>query len=249
MMNNHKHTTAHLTLLLSALTLCVACDDEPNQETGELNLTIYGEPFIEEGIPAEEMSDGWAVSFERFEVRVGSLSFGGEQLEGLPSVELATPTMGEGQALATLTLPTGTYTGASFTLTDVLVAGSATRGEVTKRFEWALEGSAHYMSCEHQTLVSATTPSRFEVTVHADHLFYDSLVSEEPSLAFQALADADLNGDDLISAEELAQTDIGAYNPGSSGDVNDLWAWLNAHALTLGHVDGEGHCDSHASAP
>jgi hypothetical protein len=231
-----------------SVAFCAACG-ELNKDSGELKLMIYGEPFIEEGIPAEEMSDGWAVSFERFELRVGALSFGGEQVEGLSSVDLARPTMGEGQELVTLTLPEGSYTGASFTLTDISVKGSATKGEVTKRFEWALEGSAHYMSCEHQTSVSAAAPSRFEVTVHADHLFYDSLVSEEPALAFQALADADLNGDDLISAEELAQADIGAYDPGSSGEVNDLWAWLNAHALTLGHVDGEGHCDSHGSAP
>ena len=35
---------------------------------GTIVVTAYGESFIEEGISAEDMNDGWAVAFERFEV-------------------------------------------------------------------------------------------------------------------------------------------------------------------------------------
>jgi hypothetical protein len=86
----------------------------------------------------------------------------------------------------------------------------------------------------------------FQITVHADHLFYDSLVSEEPQLLFQPLADADADQDGDITTEELGATDIGAYDPGNE-DLDDLWSFLMAQSRTLGHVDGEGHCQASAT--
>lgn len=82
----------------------------------------------------------------------------------------------------------------------------------------------------------------FQITVHADHLFSDSLVSSEPKVLFQPLADADSDGDGALSEAELVAADVGAYDPGSEDGIDDLWAWLGAQVRTLGHVDGEGHC-------
>ena len=86
------------------------------------------------------------------------------------------------------------------------------------------------------------------MTVHADHLFYDSLVSEEPELRFDALAAADTDMNDQITEAELAAAGVGSYDVGNE-DVDDLWSWLVAHSRTLGHVDGEGHCDASPVAP
>ncbi|MEM1348636.1 MAG: hypothetical protein AAGI01_08785, partial [Myxococcota bacterium] len=41
-----------------------------SENSGEVAVTVYGEEFIEQGIPAEEMADGWAVTFDRFVVDV-----------------------------------------------------------------------------------------------------------------------------------------------------------------------------------
>ncbi len=49
----------------------------------------------------------------------------------------------------------------------------------------------------------------------------------------------------MLTRAELEAAGIGAYDPGNA-DVDDLWAWLVAQSATLGHVDGEGHCDAAA---
>ena len=140
--------------------------------------------------------------------------------------------------------PDGDHTGASFTITRVEVEGTATKGADTKSFSWVFDEPTRYVECETTTAVSDGGSATFQITVHADHLLYDSLVSEEPQVLFQALADADADADadGNITQAELAATDIGAYDPGSEDGVDDLWAWLVAQTRTLGHVDGEGHC-------
>ena len=120
------------------------------------------------------------------------------------------------------------------------------RGDETKTFHWVFDHTTTYHGCETTTSVEDGGTSTFQITVHADHLFYDSLVSEEPDLLFGALADADEDGDGEITEEELSEADIGAYDPGSEDGIDDLWAFLNAQAKTLGHVDGEGHCHAEA---
>src|SRR5690606_27829137 len=132
-----------------------------------------------------------------------------------------------------------------FTLVSVDIEGTATRGDEIKRFHWRLDAPTRFAACETTTTVPEGGEGRFEITIHADHLFYDSLVSSEPALRFDAFAAADADDDGLITPEELAAADIGAYDAGSEGGVDDLWAWLLAQTRTLGHVDGEAHC--HAS--
>jgi hypothetical protein len=129
------------------------------------------------------------------------------------------------------------------TLGVIDVKGEATLGEQRKRFEWRFEQEVLYSRCEVETTVSASREASLELTIHADHLLYDSLAAEEPALRFEALAAADLNGDDLISREELEATDIGGYDPGSDGaGISDLWAWLSALTANVAHVNGEAHC-------
>lgn len=234
--------TTSLILICSLLSACGGGE----AEDGRLTVTAYGESFIEEGIPASALDDGWAVDFSRFSVRVEDITVAGETLPEAKTVDLTQPAEGEGQVLGTVRVPAGAYSDASFTIARVEIVGTATKGATEKRFSWVIEAPTRYTECETTTTVPEGGEAKFQITVHADHLLYDSLVSHEPQVLFQALADADADGDGAITQAELVAADIGAYDPGSEGGVDDLWSWLVAQSRTIGHVDGEGHCHAEA---
>lgn len=210
--------------------------------SGTVNVTAYGEEFIEEGIPAGHVEDGWSIEFARFAVTFSEVTVGGTMLQGAITVDLSEASDGDGQALGALEVIEGDHGDSSFVIERVEVDGSASLGDEEKSFSWVFEGAVSYHECETTTSVVRGEAATFQVTVHADHLFYDSLVAEEPKLRFQPLSDADADNDGEITQAELKDTDIGAYDPGSAGDINDLWTFLNAQIATLGHVDGESHC-------
>lgn len=230
-----------LLLLAASLT---ACADEP--QAGTLHVMVYGESFIEAGIPAEELDDGWAITFDRFKVLVTDVRLPPYALLSAGSMELALPSMGEGQLFTSIMMPAGDYDAPAFTVGQIEIDGVATRGAETKRFFWVFDAPTRYDECATTVSIPALGDGHFEITIHADHLFADSAVSETPTLRFDAFAAADADADGEITQAELAATDIGAYDPGSEGGVDDLWAWLLARSRSLGHVDGEGHC--HATA-
>lgn len=211
---------------------------------GTVLVTAYGEPFIEEGIPAEATGDSWAVTFERFAVGLRDVRVAGAPV-GIPAlVDVSEPSAGAGHEYGSTPMREGDYGNGSFVIDRVEVEGTAQRGPVTKTFAWELGAPTAYRDCETTTSVPDGGVGTFQITIHADHLFYDSLVSDEPQLLFQPLADADLDADGSITEAELAATGIGAFDPGSDGAVENLWDWLLAATRTLGHVDGEGHCDA-----
>ena len=230
--------------LFIACALLVGCGSDA--EPGSLEATIYGESFIEDGIPAEEMADGWSVEFTLFEVRATNVTIGGVMLPDMPALDISVSTGGEGQALSSAMVDGGHYDGSSYTLSQVHATGSTTLGDVTKSFDWTFEAVTDYTGCETENSVDGDT-STFEITVHADHLFYDSLVAEEPAVVFAPLAAADSDEDGVITRAELEAADIGAYDPGSDDSVTNLWQYLEAQSSTLGHVNGEGHCDARAN--
>ena len=228
-------------LLVGSLAAC-------QMQESAVDITAYGEEFIEDGIAAEDMDDGWAINFRAFDVTVSDVHLGETTLNADSTVELTERSDGAGHVLHRELLPVGSYTNSGFTLASMVVSGTATKGEDVLSFDWTFDDATTYAECETTTEVQAGAedPSTFQITVHADHLFYDSLVAEEPQLLFQALADADVDADGAITEEELAATDIGAYDPGSEDGIDDLWAFLSKLSQTVGHVDGEGHCRSAA---
>lgn len=234
-MTRHLH---RVTLCAGLLALGCAAD----VEEGEVAVRVYGEAFIEEGIPAEAMSDGWSVSFSRFEVQLRDITLGETSLPDPATVDLTLPSAGEGQLLTSGLAPTGDYRAAAYTIARIEVEGSAEREGVRKTFAWVFDAPTRYAPCEIETEIGESAGG-FEVTVHADHLFYDSIVAADPSLGFQAFADADADADGAITQAELSETGIGLFDPGSAGSVDDLWSWLEALAATVGHVNGEGHCE------
>lgn len=210
---------------------------------GDVEVRIWGEAFIEDGIPATELADGWAIGFDRFEVELRDVSVAGVTFEDPDPVDLTEPSEGRGQRIARAAVPAGDYDDAEFTLVSFSIEGSAERAGVVKTFAWMFDTPVAYSNCETLTEVPRDGVGELQITVHADHLFYDSLVSEQPTLRFDAIAAADTDGDGEVTMAELAATDIGPYDPGNLA-IDDLWSFLAAHAQTMGHVDGEGHCAS-----
>lgn len=225
--------------LLSTSLLLSACGTDGE---GTVTVTAYGESFIEDGIPAAEVGDGWAVDFSRFEVSISDVTVSGERVEVPTSIDLAVSSSGAGHELGSALVGAGELADAGFTIAKVEIVGTATKAATTKSFTWVFDQPTRYEECETTTSVTDGGSATFQITVHADHLLYDSLVSSEPQVLFLALADADTDNDGVISQAELTATDIGAYDPGSEDGVDNLWAWLTALTRTLGHVDGEGHC-------
>ncbi len=235
-------TPPTVALLCASLALA-ACT---GSEEGNVDVTIYGEDFIEKGIPAEEMADGWSVTFDRFVVTLDEVVVGGVDVPSADPTDISVDTDGSGHAFGSASVPAGEHTGSSYVLARVEFTGSASKDGVTKTFDWVFDEEVHYTGCETTTAVVSGEATTFQVTVHADRYFYDSLVADEPQVVFQALADADADADGEITRAELEAADIGAYDPGSAGGVDDLWSWLSTQNTTLGHADGEGPCDSHS---
>lgn len=221
--------------------LFVACGSEA---PGTVRVTAYGESFVEEGIPAADLVDGYAIAFTRFAVRIEDFRLGDELLEGPYEVNLTPESDGKGHDLDELSLPSGTYDGAGFSLSRVEVAGTAAKDGRTYSFEWSFPGRVDYTDCAAEIVVDADGDASFEITVHADHLFYDSLATVEPNLSFQPYADADLDEDGQITEEELREADLGPFDPGSEDGIDDLWTYLARQVGNLGHANGEAHCDA-----
>lgn len=237
---NFKKTFAPVLVLLLSWSGCG--DDDKGGGVGTVHVTIYGESFIEDGIPASEVSDGWAVTFDAFEVAVRDVVVGGVSLPNPEPIDITTSSDGAGHVLGSVEVPAGRHGDASYTLANLRVRGTATKGDVTKSFAWDFPDAVRYVNCETQTTVKAGGEATFQITVHADHFLYDSLVSEEPEVTFSALAAADADDDGEITQQELAAASIGSFDPGNDDEISDLWSWLVALSRTLGHVDGEGHC-------
>lgn len=177
---------------------------------------------------------------------------------------------GRGHLLTSVQVPGGRYDNTTFTIApadtgaitgnvsndqvaamvsagaSVLVEGRATRGQETKTFAWAFTSRTRYLACESTAKVDGGTHAT-QLTIHADHLFYDSLVAEEPALRFDLIANADTDQDGRVTQSELAAVDITAeadYGVGNRTDITTLGAFIEAQLHTLGHIDGEGHCET-----
>lgn len=238
-----RHIAAALILSLFACATA-ACGSDDDDEPGKVNITAYGEEYIEEGISADDMNDDWEISFDSFIVRFEEIKIGNQTFTGPKSIELAKISDGEGFPVATLDeVEGGEHKDPEFIISELTITGSATKNEVTKSFSWVFTDRVKYSECEATIQVSGDSDADFEITVHADHLFSDSLVSSEPTLLFGPLAAADADDDGTITEDELKEAGIGAYDVGNE-DIDNLWDFVRAQSNHLGHVNGEGHCKS-----
>lgn len=234
----------------------------------QVELTAFGEAFVEEGIEAEAFVDGWSVSFSELVVSVNDVrtSPGGPVSSGGFVVDLSLPSGGDGHPLTRtavegdvlqsvhyrLSPPSGEVEGnATAAQVDRLRAeglavwaqGTATRDGQIVEFAWGIPADLSF-DCDVGTRLSPGTPAGVELTMHGDHLFVDDL-EVAPNVAFDEIARADSDGDGLVVPSELAAVPLAGlarYQTGGRTDIDDLWAYVGAAALTMPHVDGEGNC-------
>lgn len=212
---------------------------------GTVNVTAYGETFIEQGIAADDTADGWAVTFDRFVVDVRDVVVADVSLNDPGPIDLTQPSDGGGQSLGSVTAAEDHYQGGSFVVASLALSGAIFRGDVEKEFDWVFPGPTLYTRCDTSIAVNPDATATFQITIHADHFFHDSLVAAEPSLLIGPLVAADVDHDDVIAPQELMATGLGAYDPGNQ-DIDDLWTWLATLSRTVGHANGEGHCQPEA---
>ncbi len=261
------HTALSRIIITATLTTALtSCGDGE----GAYRVTIYGEAYIEDQIPAADVIDGWTITFDEFLIVVGDITIadGAVAVDGWRVFDLAQSSGGAGHELAVATVPAGSYSALSYRVgpnadasagnaSDAQVAmmrdagysvfatGAATRGAESYSFSWGFTTDTTYGPCETSAEVSASAEGASELTIHADHFFYDDLDSAEPNVAFDLIAAADSDGDGDITQAELAALDItgqARYQVGSR-DITDLWGFISAQTSTLGHIDGEGHCE------
>lgn len=258
------------------------CGDDAG--TGDVEFTVWGEEYIEEQIPADAFEDGWSVEFSKFLLVLGGVTvaqesartgaeLGGSQLFDL--VKKGPHEVGRLQGLEARAWDTVDYeVRAIDARTDrhssasrddaelmreggysVYVAGTATKGSVSKTFAWGFENSTRYTGCVSVSdgrevrgiVVTNGGTESVELTIHGDHFFYDDLASPDAVLRFEPMAAADADEDGEVTLEELSAVKLvdvadGTYGTGSVGHVDDLGAFVRELTRTVGHFRGEGHC-------
>ena len=269
------------------LPLLAACTGGSLRPSGDLEVTTQGDLSVEDGIPATDFADGWAVRFERFVVNVGGIALGVDSASVVPLgeepyvlVDHAVPgpktvliaqgvIAGDWPAFtyqlrpirATTTLGGGTTDDDLMRMRMVaastLVKGVATKGNTTKTFEWLFSLATAYEGCRvmQGTTITRGVYVRADATTGVDlpgsarPLFEEDLSALKPALRFEALANADVNGDGAISLAELdalavadVRASIGHYGAGTYININTMRDYISAQARRIGGFRGIGSC-------
>ncbi|MDJ0762095.1 MAG: hypothetical protein QNJ97_03825 [Myxococcota bacterium] len=265
-----KKSIAVASVLIGCL---IGCSEDEVGE-GTLHLELWGEPFIEDGIPAAAFADGYAVTFDKFLINLSAISVAKTKdtvtpALKVPNIKIWDLTQAGPFLLTSAMVPAGAYhhtaygiskagfesvsgnaTEADVTLMidggfSVYASGSATNGDITKTFAWGFDAEKHYDPCHSEAVLTDGGQATVQITIHGDHLFYDCAVSSEPDLRFSDIALADANNNGEVTPEELAAypiTPLPNYNVGNL-DIDTLWEFISHMTTTLGHIDGEGHCE------
>lgn len=267
------------TTTIIATTLGLAACASP----GSVAVSIWGEEFIEQKIPAADVEDGWEISFSKFLVVVGELEvassdgdvgaefakakvFDVHQPGPTEVVRLENVLDRDWDAVSYAIAPSTSPEAGNASAEDVermkangwsvYLEGTATKGAVTKTLKWGFTTNTLYEQCgPHEGDKGLTVPSggeaKVQLTIHADHLFYDDLQDPDAKMRFDAMATADKNDDGEVTLAELAAVPLsslplGTYGTGSVANVDDLQAFVTTLLRTIGHFQGEGECSPRA---
>ncbi len=140
----------------------------------------------------------------------------------------------------------------------VYVEGTASKAGVADvRFRWGFTGRTDFFDCHDATeqlgvAVPTSGTASMQLTIHGDHLFYDDLQSPDARLRFDAIAGADANGDREVTLDELGAVQLTTlpmtqYSTGPLPNVRTLRDFVTYLVSTVGHFNGEGHCQERRS--
>ncbi len=252
-----------LILLVPAL-LAAGCTG-----TGTWIVETWGEEYIEEQIPAADVDDGYAITYDEFLIVIGDVALvdgNGDDVATFADQQVFDMSQAGPHAVGEADAPSTHYDRVDMTVapasgavagnaTDdqvarmndgglsIAVRGSATGGGDTYTFAWEFDTETHY-GCEPDLTIADGGEGSTQLTIHGDHLFYDDLEDPDAVVVFQALADADADADMAVTRAELEAVDVATtgYGVGQYSEVTDLWQFVAHLTQTLGHIDGEGHC-------
>lgn len=133
--------------------------------------------------------------------------------------------------------------------------GAMCRAVTEIRFSLGVTIDAAFGPCEAEEGLPGVTVTEAgataAVTIHGDHMFFDAFPSGAEVIERRAqwLADADLDGDDLVTSEELTMIDAADLFPsdtynlaGSPYPIEDAFDYVRGQLATQGHFQGEGEC-------
>lgn len=146
------------------------------------------------------------------------------------------------------------------------IEGTAEKGADSIAFAWGISNPTKNANCTNGlddtdgVVIRSNATTEAEITIHVEHLFWDTLGTEGAGLRFDAIA-AVAGGDMSVTSEEIAtqtlanlkgadgmplKDDMGMpviYNPGSVPLASqDLWAFIQASSASMAHLNGEGLC-------
>ncbi len=146
------------------------------------------------------------------------------------------------------------------------VEGTGEKGEKLIRFRFAIPAEVTMSNCHNGRddtdgiIVGDGRTTEVELTLHFDHLFWDDHAAEEPRLLFGPIAYA-ASSEGLVTLDDLKKQRLSDMknelgeplvdeNGASIGYVprvelpdNDLREYMLDSAMTIGHFNGEGHCE------
>jgi hypothetical protein len=149
---------------------------------------------------------------------------------------------------------------------NYLVQGSAEKDGARYTFRWLVKAPTRNSSCTNGVdntdgfVVRNNATTTGEITIHIDHMFWDTLGTERSRLRFEAIAAA--AGEDRVvtwdalATQRLAELrgvdgmrlrdETGAplvYNPGAVPlPASNLQEFIAASMASMGHVNGTGLC-------
>lgn len=259
-------TRAIPTAMLLACSSATACKGGDGPEDGTLDIRIYGEDHIEQGIPADEFSDGWDVSFDSFIVALDGVATEAEEDETRYLFDLTAISGGAGNKVARLRSPSGMPTiayrishGAAATEGNataetvtmfeenewsIYVEGRAVKDAANLTFAWGFTTKTNYADCEVAEMLPESGEVRTQITIHARQMFQDKIGEEGADARFDSIAAADADMDTIVTSSELQAVDMGTLEGYDAGDAEaaNLFEFVKAQAARFGHIDGDGHC-------
>lgn len=251
-----KHTILPFFLVLSA------CGK------GSWTVNTWGEEYIEVEIPAADFADGCDVTYDSFLLAMSDVALldgDGEPVGVVDGQQVFDMTAAGPHDVGSAEVKATHYANARFSISpasnavpgnateaqvaelgtsSIRVAGTLTCGGVARTFDWSFDSDTTY-HCEPADLtIPGGGEDSTQYTIHGDHLFYDGLENVDAVVRGQAIFDADTDGDGAITLTELDAIQVATlgYEVGQYSEVTTLGDFVWFLTQTLGHVDGEGHC-------